>query len=314
MFFDESYFDAGFRDGYFVRSMMKRYWAAQLEVIKVIDEICRRHDIKYFMYYGTLLGAVRHKGFIPWDDDTDLGMLRADYMRFLKFAEDELPEGYHIYNVNKSIEYPTRIVNSANMILMNSEHLEKFHGCPYPAGVDIFVFDNLADDEDEREEVLGIMNTVISWSMNLKWRLEKDGDMEMDSNDLEIRDYLESISGVNLKNKESLIENLAFLGDRIAAMYYDAPGKQVANVRFLAQGKKKPIPTECFRECVYIPFENMNLPAPIDYEKILTLEYGDYMTPVVEYTYHEYGFEEEEKQLFRTMEERGLDIPEWLKK
>ena len=313
MYFVESYFEAGDRDGYYVRSMMKRYWAAQLEVIKVIDEICKRHDIKYFMYYGTLLGAVRHKGFIPWDDDTDLGMLRADYMRFLQYAKEELPEGFFLYNVNKSVELPARIVNSDNRISMDEEHLAKFHGCPYPAGVDIFVFDNLADDEDERAQVMEIMNTVISWTMNLKWRIENGEGINLDSNDIEIRDYLESISGMNLKDTQSLIENLAFLGDRIAAMYYDAPTKLVANIGFLAQKKKKPIPTKCFRECVELPFENMMLPAPADYREILTLEYGDYMTPVVEHIYHEYGFEEEEKQLFDAMIERGLDIPEWLK-
>lgn len=64
------------RDGYYVQPMMKRIWAVQLDMLKEIDRICRRHHVNYYGWFGTLLGAVRHHGFIPWDDDLDLAMLR----------------------------------------------------------------------------------------------------------------------------------------------------------------------------------------------------------------------------------------------
>jgi len=63
-----------------------------LRMFKIIDHICRKHDIKYWMCSGTLLGAVRHKRFIPWDDDLDITMPREDYEKFLRVAVDELPE------------------------------------------------------------------------------------------------------------------------------------------------------------------------------------------------------------------------------
>lgn len=72
---------------------------AQLEmlsILKVIDRICRYHGIKYWLEAGTLLGAVRHKGFIPWDDDIDIGMMRYDYKRFLEVVEEELPEELYL--------------------------------------------------------------------------------------------------------------------------------------------------------------------------------------------------------------------------
>lgn len=62
------YLEAEEREGFFVSSMMKRYWAAQLKVLAEIDRVCKKHDIKWFADCGTLLGAVRHGGFIPWDD------------------------------------------------------------------------------------------------------------------------------------------------------------------------------------------------------------------------------------------------------
>ena len=67
-----------------MEQQLRRLQLTQLEILKVIDKICREHDIPYSLYAGTLLGAVRHQGFIPWDDDLDICMSRANYNRFLK--------------------------------------------------------------------------------------------------------------------------------------------------------------------------------------------------------------------------------------
>ena len=90
MEFPKSYFEDEVRDGFYVPSMMKRAWAAQLEVLEDIEKICRKHNIHYQADYGTLIGAIRHGGFIPWDDDMDISMLRKDYDIFNKVALDEL--------------------------------------------------------------------------------------------------------------------------------------------------------------------------------------------------------------------------------
>lgn len=90
--FDDSYFLGETRDGFYIEPMMKCAWAAQLEVMCVIKQICEKYDIPYFAYYGTLLGTIRHKGFIPWDDDMDICMLRKDYQRFLEVTLGSLPE------------------------------------------------------------------------------------------------------------------------------------------------------------------------------------------------------------------------------
>ena len=68
----------------------------EIDMVKKLVQICEKYDLKYFMAGGTFLGAVRHKGFIPWDDDIDLGMYRGDYERFLKIAEKELEFPYKI--------------------------------------------------------------------------------------------------------------------------------------------------------------------------------------------------------------------------
>lgn len=66
-----------------ISAMMKRAWAAQMEVLEVVDEICQRNGLQYFADWGTLLGAIRHQGFIPWDDDIDICMKRKDYNQLI---------------------------------------------------------------------------------------------------------------------------------------------------------------------------------------------------------------------------------------
>lgn len=72
-------------------SPLRRQQLVMLEMVKVLDKICKKHNIPYFLYGGTLLGAVRHNGFIPWDDDLDVGLMRRDYQRLMNVLPDELP-------------------------------------------------------------------------------------------------------------------------------------------------------------------------------------------------------------------------------
>ena len=98
MQFSKEYFEDEVREGFYVSGMMKRVWAAQLEVLEEVAKVCEKHKIRWFADCGTLLGAVRHNGYIPWDDDLDICMLRDDYIRFIKIAKQELPSGYWVIN------------------------------------------------------------------------------------------------------------------------------------------------------------------------------------------------------------------------
>lgn len=81
------FLDAEVRSGYSVSGKMKRTWAVQLDLLAQFDSVCRRHGIRYQLGYGTLLGAVRHKGFIPWDDDIDVWITREEYEKLLAVAD-----------------------------------------------------------------------------------------------------------------------------------------------------------------------------------------------------------------------------------
>ena len=76
-----------------------------LDIARIFADICERHHLRYFMVGGTMLGAVRHRGFIPWDDDMDVAMPRADYERFLNIVRKEMPEGYSFLNYKQDDDY-----------------------------------------------------------------------------------------------------------------------------------------------------------------------------------------------------------------
>ena len=147
MEFSREFFYDEVKEGFYVSSIMKSVRAAQMEVLDSIDRICRKHDIKWFADCGTLLGAVRHGGYIPWDDDLDICMLRDDYTRFHQYAQDELPEGYLVrtHENGELWQIKSHIVNRSRMTVEPGE-FEASHGCPFCTGVDIFVLDYMAPD------------------------------------------------------------------------------------------------------------------------------------------------------------------------
>ena len=103
MYFDDKYFKTEEIDGFVVDSMMKRAWAAEMEIMQEIDRICKENDLQYYAAWGTLLGTIRHKGFIPWDDDIDIWMKRKDYNRFIEIIKKELDSTFcicHFFSIS----------------------------------------------------------------------------------------------------------------------------------------------------------------------------------------------------------------------
>lgn len=123
----DGFLEGEIRNSFYVETMMKKTWAAQLKVLSVVDEICKKNNIQYFADWGTLLGAVRHKGYIPWDDDMDITMKRDDYTKFCNIVMREV-EGYDIVNIHTEKEwysFHSRIVNG-KCIRFDDEHLKNF--------------------------------------------------------------------------------------------------------------------------------------------------------------------------------------------
>ena len=86
---DDSFYKEEIRDGYTVTTKQKKIWAVEMDLLDQLLKVCKKHDIKVIIYAGTLLGAIRHKGFIPWDDDIDVALTRPEYEKLLKVAPEE---------------------------------------------------------------------------------------------------------------------------------------------------------------------------------------------------------------------------------
>lgn len=128
------------------QAVLKKLQAAELEVLKDFSALCEKHKIDYFANGGTLLGAVRHKGFIPWDDDIDIGMTREHYERFLAVAETEYPGKYRLINPEIDSAFPVMLSKWYKTGTRFLDQDAVTTGYEAGIGLDVFCFDNVADD------------------------------------------------------------------------------------------------------------------------------------------------------------------------
>ena len=309
MYFDETYFEGEEREGFYIKPLMKRAWAAQIEILQEIDRICKQNHIEYFVSCGTLLGAIRHGGYIPWDDDLDIEMKRLDYERFLKIASEELLEGYEIAHPAMDAEWnlPFSRVTNTNQIPLQGEQLQRFHGFPMQAGIDIFPLDYLPVDKEEEELMLSLFRAV--YMLALSW----DKDEMSEAEKMESLQEVESSCNVKFTQDKPYRQQLWMLADRISAMYWDVNGdaKEVSMIYLLENRPDFRIPVSCYEQAKWVPFENIMVPVSIDYEQVLTVHYGsDYMMPKRTGADHEYPFyKEQQKMLEEYYKTNNLEIP-----
>lgn len=132
--------------------VLRKLQLLELDILKDFDAICRKHDIPYVVMYGAAIGAVRHGGFIPWDDDIDVVMLRTDYESFLKIAKSEFSNKYQILNSDENFNYPLII---SRMMLSDTKFvIEHYKYLKLDTGIflDIFPLDNIGDDKADEEK------------------------------------------------------------------------------------------------------------------------------------------------------------------
>ena len=129
-------------------TMLRKAQLRMLEILVEVDKICKKHNISYWLDYGTLLGAVRHGGFIPWDDDLDISMMKEDYDRFLSIAPKELPKQFIVQNTRTEKNFPytiTRIVD-LNSEVTRSGKMDYSHGRRKHKGIWIDIFQLVKGD------------------------------------------------------------------------------------------------------------------------------------------------------------------------
>ncbi|MBR1476933.1 MAG: LicD family protein [Lachnospiraceae bacterium] len=328
MNFDKHFFEKEEREGFAVEEMMKRAWAAALEVLEVVKGVCEKHNIKYYAAYGTLLGAVRHKGYIPWDDDIDICMLREDYDRFVAIADRELPEGFvltGIYGKEPRLweangdAFQARVMADEEFFTL-PEYMSYFHGFPYMRiGIDIFPLDYLPSDaviQYELVELFTEINILLA-----KWD-EYKNNLTLEEHTAPIYTRLKSLSGnedgnFNIGNDVFKKHYLRLCMDKIVSSMQYVDRNNVVVIQDLPCPKNRDafhgfecMKTEWFSDTIKLNFESTQVIAPVKYSQVLEVWFGkDYMIPKKFAAEHGYPFYRHQETAFRKMLlEAGIKI------
>ena len=326
--FQEGFFEPEIREGFFVDSTMKTVWAAELEVLQTIAEICAKYNLTWYAGFGTMLGAIRHEGYIPWDDDLDIMMMRDDYMKLMRVLPNELPEGYRFrspFSEEGYTEYHTNIINGSG-ISIEPDFLQRFHNCPFTVGVDIFPLDYLPRNKGERDiqkHMFTLAGRVTQMARNILggFKIEEcDQGKSKEDCIAEMREGMRQLekwckvkldySLVEAENWEGVMTQAWQLANRIAMMYGRRDGDYIVMYGDYITWEHKVYPKSWFKEVYSATFENFMLPIPNGYDEILRTVYGDYNVRVKNCGMHEYPYYARQlrqlKEYVRDVEERAL--------
>lgn len=253
-------------------SQLSELQKAELEVLKVFDGICRKNGIKYYLTAGSMLGAVRHHGFIPWDDDIDVAMFRKDYEKFKDNASTLLPDYMYLstYETPGHIWAP-KVIDKRSTYQMDGLIKSKEIG-PW---VDILVVDGIPSSK--------IMRSVLKFfylftrmlyqysSLSTAVNMHRKGRPWYELLAIKIGSFMH-------------IENM--LSTKATGRWYDwvcsrFDADKCENVAPLAGARrfKEVVPKKWWGEGTPMQFEDMMAPCPSGWHEYLTYLYGDYMTP-----------------------------------
>lgn len=260
------------REGHLIKSETKKLWAVQLELLDCLETICKKHGLKYYADGGTLLGAVRHKGFIPWDDDIDVQMFIDDFELFCKFAKKELKPPYFLqyWNTEKGF-YPWHAkLRKSDTTCFSEWELEMYPHGNHGIFIDIFPLYNIPDN-----------------NIKYKWQTIRLKILQYMFKSFEVNRALIN-NPKNATFKRKIVANvwklisLVTSTDKICKKYLSIANmehnytQKVGVTSYTPGYKKYTWDRRIFEKTVELPFEDRTISAPHLYEERLTVQYGNW--------------------------------------
>lgn len=250
------------RCDFFVDTERKKLWLILLDLLLELDRICKKHGLKYYLWAGSLLGAVRHQGFIPWDDDMDVAMLREDYEKLKEVAyEFEHPYFLQYPHTDPEAGYSHIKIRNSNTTAFNK--LFSYRNYNFGIYLDIFPIDNYHEEgQRERFDRIEAINVENSLYMKMKSPYANDWD----------KYRFERHSG------KSVIENFDEI-ERISTMYRYEPSDKGIKLSGPAIKNMDRVtwPYDQITQSVELPFEGFLFSCPSGWDEYLRKSYGDYM-------------------------------------
>ena len=273
----------------------------------MFDKICEANNLKYSLDWGTLLGAIRHNGFIPWDDDLDVCMPREDLMRFYKIIQyyPQL-ECLNPYNTPDLGIHASRLMLSRDFTV-DRDRLKDLHGFPFPVGIDIFNVDYVPRDKVKEEEQIELMEKV-NYAANLTILIDEHDEKEEEYKKAykRIVREIKELTDIEFTKEEPDLYELTVLYDEIQSTYSEDDSDYISELPCIMLGGDYYLPKHTYKNIVRVPFENLMVPIPENYDEVLRVKYGDdYMIPVNRRGGHDYPFYNE--SIRETMSSVGKD-------
>lgn len=250
-----------------MESTIRRLQLIQLEILKTVDGICEKHNLKYSLYAGTLLGAVRHKGFIPWDDDLDICMPREDYEKLIDIWSQTPLEGYIFQNKDNSPEFAeafAKVRKDKSTFLQPKEENARYHTGIF---IDIFPFDRIPKGKNERKK-LEISNKIYQ----LFTREFVPGKNKGSKFEIIIAKVL-----LKLVTKNNRKKARKWMLNRLTR--YNGNSKLCYVTYATASSTKYIYPNYLFDNLVRMKFEDGEFSCFGCWDESLKILFGDYMTP-----------------------------------
>lgn len=251
---------------------LRKIQLVQIEILKYIDEYCTKNDIKYSIAYGTILGAVRHGGFIPWDDDLDICMPRGDYEKFISLWKDT--DKYILQNHNTDLDFTqsfTKIRKKNTAFVQKTDLGLDFHKGIF---VDIFPFDKVPDNMIKKK--IQSINVLFYNLYTRGYAPQKNGTI--------VRFISQMILKLTpkknyLKKSKKYLSKICKYNDNIKLKYVDVSVTNTMNMYY---------DNDIFDNMKKIKFENLHVTVINKSKDFLKIRYGDYMKlpPVSEQTWY----------------------------